>query len=161
MLQLLNEPSWQRYIARHDISTEVDARNYLQERILPAYESGLGFWVAELKTDKQLVGICGLIKRPYLAEVDLGFALLEAFWGTGFANESSQGVIAYASEKLRLQKLQAITVPENKQSVHLLEKLKFQFKEKIIDPENEELSLYELSLPGNKGINFLGKTERT
>jgi len=155
MLHLLNEPSWRKYIARHDIATIEAAESYLQERIIPVYETGLGFWVIEPKSEKKPAGICGLLKRPYLTEVDLGFALLEQYWGAGFAYEASQAVINYAQEDLRLKKLQAITVPHNRTSIQLLEKLNFVFKEEIIDEEGEELLLYEKKLNKKRNINLL------
>lgn len=157
MLQLLNEPSWRKYIARHDISTIQDAENYLLERIIPAYATGLGFWVVELKEKSCPVGVCGLVKRPFLSEVDLGFALLEQFWGLGIAYEAAQAVINYARSELKLTTLQAITVPYNDTSIQLLEKLNFASKELITDEEGEELKLYELKLIAERNINLLNK----
>ncbi len=157
MLRLLNEPSWRKYIARHDITTIGAAENYLQERIIPVYESGLGFHIIELKLEKIPVGICGLIKRPYLSEVDLGFALLEQYWGTGLAHEASLAMIRYAREHIRLNKLQGITVPHNNTSIKLLKKLNFVFKEEITDEKGEELLLYEKKLSAERNINSLHK----
>ena len=158
MLRLLNEPSWRKFIARHDVATIAAAKNYLLERIIPVYETGLGFWVIELKAEKKPAGICGLVKRPYLTEVDLGFALLERYWGNGFAYEASQAVIRYAQEDLCLEKLQGITVPHNRTSIQLLEKLNFVFKEEITDEEEEELLLYEKKLSEKRNINLLHKS---
>ena len=157
MLELMNEPSWRKYIARHDISTTQDAENYLLERIIPAYATGLGFWVIEHNEKQCPVGICGLVKRPFLSEVDIGFALLEQYWGSGFAREAAESVINYARKKLQLTLLQAITVPYNDTSIQLLEKLGFAYKEIITDDEDEELSLYELTLSTERNINLLIK----
>lgn len=155
MLQLLTEPSWQRFIARHEIKTVDQACTYLQERIIPAYETGLGFWVIQLTSQNTAAGICGLVKRPFLEEVDLGFALLEEHWGSGLAYEAALAVIAHAQEKLHLNKLQAITVPHNSASVKLLEKLGFAFKDHIKDEEGEELALYEQKLGKLPEINLV------
>ena len=146
MLQLLSEPAWQKFIARHEVDTVPAALAYLEERIFPAYEQGMGFWVVEDKATQQPIGICGIVKRPYLEEPDLGFAFLEMAWGTGVAAESARSVIEFAEQELALETLGAITVKENVQSIRLLEKLGFSFNREIMNPDHELLALYSLSL---------------
>ena len=150
MLQLLSEPSWQRFIAEHDVDSVPAALAYLEERIFPAYEEGLGFWIVAEKSTQLPIGICGIIKRPYLDQPDLGFAFLERVWGTGVAAESASSVIEFADKELQLPELGAITVKENVQSIRLLEKLGFTFSKEITNPKQELLSLYALSLSGSQ-----------
>ena len=146
MLQLLTEPAWQRFIAKHSVSDEAGAANYIEERLLPSYANDRGLWVMQLESDAQPIGICGLVKRPYLEETDLGFALLEKYWGLGYAAEASSAVINYARDELQLSRLWAITTPGNQQSIQLLKKLGFVFEREIENPEKEQVSLFELLL---------------
>ncbi len=145
MLRLLNEPSWRRFITEHSVDSEEAARAYLRERILAGYGSGLGFWLIESKEDGSPLGICGLIKRDYLDHIDLGFALLEQYWGQGYAAEAARSTIDYAFEELELDELWAVTVPANDNSIRLLEKLGFQFLHITRDPIDEEVAVYALS----------------
>jgi RimJ/RimL family protein N-acetyltransferase len=78
------------------------------------------------------IGICGLIKRDALEDVDLGFAFLPGFRGKGYAYEAAEATIAYGKNVLGLNRLVAITVQGNEASIKLLEKLGFRF-EKIIE----------------------------
>ena len=39
---------------------------------------GFGFWAVERIEDGVVVGMCGLVKRDSLMEVDVGYALLPA-----------------------------------------------------------------------------------
>jgi len=146
MLELLIEPAWRKFIGQHEVDTEPAALAYMEERIFPAYEERMGFWLVAEKSSQSPIGICGLIKRPYLEQVDLGFAFLERVWGKGFAREAALSVIEYARSTLQLLELWAITMAENGQSVSLLKKLGFAFSRKISNPEGEVLELFSLSL---------------
>ncbi|MCG8414270.1 MAG: GNAT family N-acetyltransferase [Pseudomonadales bacterium] len=156
MLQLLTEPAWQKFISKHEVSDVEGAINHLKERIFPGYEEGKGFWVVIEKSENKPVGICGLVKRPYLSETDLGFAFLEKYWGTGFARESAMAVMDYGKDTLKLKRLLAITLQENVRSVALLKKLGFVFSDTFIDPEGEEVAMYEKTLNSSAGVNLLG-----
>jgi RimJ/RimL family protein N-acetyltransferase len=145
MLSLLSEPSWRRFITDHSVDSEDKAGTYLRERIISGYGSGLGFWLIESKADSSPLGICGLIKRDYLEHIDLGFALLEQYWGHGYAAEAARSTIDYACAELGLDELWAVTVPANDNSIRLLERLGFQFLHTTRDPLDEEVAVYALS----------------
>lgn len=144
--ELLNSPGWLKYIGNRSIVTIDDAVNYIEAKLRKGYiDSGFGFYLVELKSTGEKVGMSGLIKREGLDDVDVGFAVLPQYENKGFAYESTAAVIKFAKEQLRLSKLAAITVPYNKPSIKLLEKLGMKFDKKINipgDPEN--LLLYEI-----------------
>ena len=82
--QLVNEPAWLRYIGDRGVRTLDDARVYIEKRFVEMYgRLGFGLYLVELKHSGEPVGICGLIKRESLEDVDLGFALLSKFWARG------------------------------------------------------------------------------
>ena len=98
-----------------------------------------------MKDSTEPLGLCGLIKRDTLADVDLGFALLPRFWGNGYAYESAAAVISYARKALGIGRLVAITSPDNHSSASLLRKLGFTF-ERTLDPEGgQSLNLYAMA----------------
>jgi RimJ/RimL family protein N-acetyltransferase len=84
---------------------------------------GFGLWMCEAKESGEPLGICGLIKRDTLEDVDIGFAFLPRFWGQGYAHESAAAVLDYARQVLELDRIVAITSPDNLSSIRLLEKL--------------------------------------
>lgn len=145
-LQLLTEPSWRRFIREHDVDSVPAARTYLRERILTGYKDGLGFWLVEGKEDQQPLGICGLIKRPYLDHADLGFALLEKYWGQGFAREAAEAVMTFARASLGMSSLLAITLPENTKSIELLARLGFSQERQDQAPDGETIIIYHMDL---------------
>lgn len=89
--------------------------------------------------------MCGLIKRQWLDDVDLGFAILPDYQRHGFAKEASLGVITYAKERLDIERLAAITSPNNIPSQHLLKQLGFSHQGKVLSPKQQESILFILN----------------
>ena len=89
------------------------------------------------------IGICGLVKRDTLPDVDVGFAFLSRYWSRGYAAESAAAVLAYGTRQLRLPRIVAITAPDNRASIAVLEKigLKFERMVKLTD-DGEELKMF-------------------
>jgi RimJ/RimL family protein N-acetyltransferase len=126
MLALLNDPDWIRYIGDRGVRTVEEASQYLDERLVSMYARlGFGLWGVELRGRRELIGICGLIKRDTLESVDLGFAFMPVHRGRGYAYESALASRDYGIRTLGLDRLLAIATPINLASVRLLEKLGF------------------------------------
>lgn len=135
LLELMNEPEFVRFVADRGLRTVEDAAGYMAERILPSYERcGFGFYRVDLKEAGIPIGICGLVKRDTLEWVDIGFAVLGRFCGRGYPWEAAAAVMEYGRTVLKLPRIVAVTMPGNRNSIRLLEKLGLQFQEKIILP---------------------------
>lgn len=132
ILELLNEPSFLRFIGDKGVRTLDDAREYILNGPVDMYNRlGFGLYLTELKDSGAPIGICGLIKRDSLEDVDIGFAFLPRFWAKGYAYESAAAVMAYGKTVLRLNRIVAITSPDNYASGRLLEKLGLRFERMI------------------------------
>ncbi len=144
VLELLNDHDWIRFIGDRGVRTVEGARDYIEKGPAASYtKNGFGLYLTALKASGEPIGICGLIKRDTLEDVDVGFAFLPAFRGQGYALEASTAVMAYGRGTLGLTRIVAITVPENLSSIRLLEKLGLRFERTIRWPEDEtDLSLY-------------------
>lgn len=126
---LLNEPSFIRYIGDRGVRTLDDARRYIADGPLASYErTGFGLYVVETRGDCAPIGICGLLKRDTLGHPDLGFAFLPRFWSQGYAYESAAAVLDYARSTLGIQRILAITSPDNISSIKLLTRLGFSYE---------------------------------
>ena len=144
ILQLLNEPSWIRYIGDKGVRTLEDARSYILKGPVEMYSQlGFGLYLVELKEEGLSIGICGLIKRDALEDVDIGFAFLPKFWGKGYAYEAALAVMEYGKRAFGLTCLVAITSPDNYVSGKLLEKLGFNFERMVkLSDDSEEIRLF-------------------
>lgn len=124
ILGLLNEPSWLRFIGDKGVRTLDDARNYIATGPIASYERfGFGLCMTVQKSDGARIGLCGLLKRDTLPDVDIGFALLPAYWGNGYALEAARAVLEDGRTTHGLRRIVAITNPDNERSIQLLEKL--------------------------------------
>lgn len=130
ILQLVNEPSWLRFIGDRGVRNLEDARGYIQKGPLEMYRRfGFGLYLVELKADGGPIGLCGLIKRDTLKDVDIGFAFLPRFWGQGYAYEAAASVLAHGQNTLGLRRIVAITSQDNHSSIKPLEKLGLRFEQ--------------------------------
>jgi RimJ/RimL family protein N-acetyltransferase len=77
ILGLLNDPSFLRFIGDKRIRTLDDARDYIVNGPIASYQPfGFGLYLTAPKPELTPIGICGLLKRDSLEDVDVGFALL-------------------------------------------------------------------------------------
>jgi RimJ/RimL family protein N-acetyltransferase len=129
ILELLNEPSFLRYIGDKEVRNSADAVRYIENGPMASYERfGFGLYLVELKENGESMGMCGLLKRDSLPDVDIGFAFLPSFWSQGYAFESAAAVMNYGREVLGLRRIVAITSPDNDASMRLLEKIGLRFE---------------------------------
>lgn len=132
MLELLNDPDFIRYVADRGVRTMEEAAEFIRNRMLPSYEKvGFGFYLVEEKASREPIGICGLVKRDGLDDVDIGFSIRRKFWRKGFAHEAAVAVLDYGRSALKLPRIVAITAPDNNSSMKLLEKLGLRFEKMI------------------------------
>lgn len=147
ILQLVNEPSWLKYIGDKRVRTVQDAENYIRGGPAEMYSRlGFGLYLVALRDGGEPVGICGLIKRESLQDVDLGFAFLPQFWGKGYAREAAAATVVYAKDVLGLSRIVAIVSQDNHPSGKLLERLGFRFERMAaVNPTKEELKVYAIA----------------
>jgi ribosomal-protein-alanine N-acetyltransferase len=144
MLALVNDPSWLHFIGDRGVRTPDDARDYLRKGAIASYElNGFGLYLTALKTSGIPLGICGLVKREGLVDVDIGFAFLPQFVGNGYAYESASTVMTHARNDIGLKRVVAITSPANRASIRVLEKIGLRFERMIrMTADQDEVSLY-------------------
>ena len=144
ILDLLNQPSFIRYIGDRKVRTIEQARDYIESRFTESYRKfSFGMWAVELKETNAPIGICGFVKRDGLPDADIGFAFLPQYERKGYAFESASAALEYGRNALSLHRVLAITSKDNESSGRLLNKLDFKFERLIVLPGNdEELKLF-------------------
>jgi RimJ/RimL family protein N-acetyltransferase len=144
IVALLNDPGWLRYIGDKGVKSLDDARTYIRTGPAEMYARlGHGLYLVELKQDAVPIGLCGLIKRDILDDVDLGFAFLPQYRAQGYAREAAAAALAYARDALGLRRIVAITSPDNADSGRLLERIGFHLEGLVrLAGRNEDVRLY-------------------
>lgn len=148
LLELLNTPEWIRFIGDRNIRTLDDAREYVSNRLVASYHRfGFGLYQVELKDSGTPIGMCGLVRREALDDVDLGFAFLPQYTGLGYAREAGTAAIRVAKQKVKSKRLLAITMVDNTSSINLLQKLGFSFEKTVtLAGEDQTLMMYSVKL---------------
>jgi RimJ/RimL family protein N-acetyltransferase len=148
LLDLLNQPSFLHFIGDKGVRTLDDARDYILTGPLASYERfGFGMYLTMLKEEQIPIGICGLLRRDSLEDVDVGYAFLPRFWSRGYAFESASAVMAYARNVLGIDRIVAVVSPDNDASIHLLEKLGLRYKAMVrLFSDSPEIKLFTPAL---------------
>jgi ribosomal-protein-alanine N-acetyltransferase len=159
ILTLLNEPSFVRNIGDRGVRTIADAESYIAAGPLASYERyGFGLYLVALHDPAVAIGICGLVKRDTLPDVDIGFAFLPQFWSRGYAFESASAVRDHARDKVGLRRLVAIVDPVNAGSIRVVEKLGFTFERMIrLGDERKDLKLFGCDLSVSEALRKQGE----
>ncbi len=154
ILKLVNTPSWIQFIGDREIRTLDDAATYI-DTLTDAYKTqGFGLWCVEAKHSDQPIGMCGLVKRDYLDDVDIGFAMLPDHAGVGLGFEAASATLQYANKKLGLNTVVAITDENNQASIGLLNKIGLHFDRMINAPEdNKPLLLFSQNAEPQTGAD--------
>jgi len=148
-LELYTSEPFLRFVGDKSLSSVDDARQYLIDGPIKMYQThGIGLYMVELKESMIPIGICGLIKRDSLDDIDIGYGFLPEYFGQGYGYESAQAVMNFGGNELKLQKVVAITTADNASCIKLLSRLGLSFVRNLEEPEVQPaLGLYEISFP--------------
>lgn len=144
VLELLNDPGFLRHVGDRGVRTLEQARAYVIEGPMASYDAhGFGLYLVTTKGDGTPIGLCGLLKRDTLDDVDVGYALLPAFRAQGYAYEAASAVLSHAREALGLTRIAAIVQAENADSIRVLERLGLGFERTLrLGAEGTEVLVY-------------------
>lgn len=148
MLELLNDPSFIQNIGDRKIRTLDGAKVYINKGPAASYaRNGFGLYLVQLKETGESIGICGLIRRDQLKDVDIGYAFLPRYWSKGYAIESALAVKQEARDTIGLKRIVAIVDPRNEGSIRVLEKLGMKFEKMVkLADDDIELRLFSVDL---------------
>ncbi|MGH8267006.1 MAG: GNAT family N-acetyltransferase [Steroidobacteraceae bacterium] len=149
VLELLNDPAFLVNVGDRGVRTLEDARRYLETGALASYAChGFGMWLTELKSPAAPIGLCGLLRRDWHPDVEIGFALLPRFRRHGYALEAARATLWLATHSLGLKRVVALTAPDNAGSIRILASLGLKFERLARFGEHGEQSrLFVLEMP--------------
>jgi ribosomal-protein-alanine N-acetyltransferase len=146
ILALVDSPAFHENIGDRGVRDLGGARTYIAGVRESYAKNGFGLWRAALKASDEPVGLCGLVKRDSLPLPDVGYALLEQFWGQGLATEAAAAALDYGLRGLGLPVIAAITKPANKGSIAVLEKIGMTFQGlRQLDGHDEPSTYFEIA----------------
>lgn len=119
------------------VKDAAEARERVQERIGLFRARKLGKFPIFLRGTGEFAGTCGLAvyRLEGHEEVELGYRLCLKHWSQGYAREAAAAVLRYGFGDLKLEKIIAFAVPQNRASLKIVEALGFVYQREIIHAE--------------------------
>jgi RimJ/RimL family protein N-acetyltransferase len=121
------DPETARYLPGGTV-TAAEARERAG-RIVESWSAGAwasgGYAPWAVEHDGRLIGHLGLRHLPEIDATELLYLLERPVWGHGFATEGSRAAIGFARDRLGLDYLVALAMPENSASVAVMRRCGF------------------------------------
>lgn len=127
-LEMDRDPEVTRYIAG-PWADPVAHERFLEDRIERDFGPGLGYWSIFPKDQpERFAGSILLITYDGVGpEIDIGWRLIRAAWGKGYATEAARPIVRHAFETVGLPRLVADIDPRNQPSIHVAGKIGMRF----------------------------------
>lgn len=133
--KIMNTPAVMRWLG--GLQT-IDAWHAAFDR-LRSYERDFGFtfWIAERKSDDEILGFCGLKRAnapgadAIAGEVEIGWRLREDAWGKGYAKEAAVASLDLAFDRFDAPRVVAVTAAGNVPSQGLMKRLGMERREEL------------------------------
>ena len=148
LFTLNSDPDVVRFTGDASFTSMIDAQNIIKERMIAQFEKyKMSRFMVFLK-DGTFIGWSGLKYYPETNQVDLGYRFMKKFWGQGYATESSRVWLKYGFENLSLPKIIAKAMPDNINSIKVMQKLGMTFRGYVHDPGDPmPLVLFDITKP--------------
>jgi len=90
-------------------------------------ERGWGLWAVEVAGGAPFIGFVGLhearFEAPFTPAVEVGWRLLPAHWGHGYATEAARAALEVGFGEVGLAEIVSFTIPANRRSRAVMERL--------------------------------------
>jgi ribosomal-protein-alanine N-acetyltransferase len=94
-------------------------------------------WGIARKADGGIIGSCGYYGfHPWHKRASIGYELARPFWRQGIMTEALDAILDLGFNKMELNRIEAVVMPENSASIKLLEKLGFHNEGLLKEYEN-------------------------
>ncbi len=116
---LFNDPLCLEYIGDKGIRTEQQATTYISQQQHSHNQQGYAMWAISAGQNS-FAGVAGLVKRPFLAFPDIGYALMPNYRGQGLAVRAATAITQLASAQLGIPKLLGLCQYNHRASIAVL-----------------------------------------
>lgn len=123
MAEIHADEDTMKYIGKGGVRNEEQTRRGIEYFIKGQTENGFTLWAVIEKETGNLIGHCGLDYIPDKSDIEIAYLLAKECWGKGYATEIAKETLRYAREKLNLNRIVAMTFPENLPSIKVLDKI--------------------------------------
>lgn len=123
---LINQDAKVIEFLRGSLSRE-QVRDFIATANKHQQQHGYTLWAVELKKTAELIGYIGLNpidwQVPFRPTVEIAWRLDSHYWNQGYATEGAKAALAYGFNRVKLEEIVSFTVPANKRSIRVMEKI--------------------------------------
>ena len=128
-IEMLGDPEVRRFLPdfpppkRDSVPDAIERRNRLER------ERGHTMWAVATKMDDRFIGQCGLVPvEGEGPEIEIAYHYRPDSWGHGYATEAAVAVLSYGFDRVQLNRIIAVVMPDNVGSSRVLEKAGMRFE---------------------------------
>ena len=134
LLDLDRNPKVHTYLGNNPVDNIYQIREVIKKIRQQYIDNGIGRWAIINKETNDFIGWTGLkfvteTTNNHINFYDLGYRLIEKYWGKGIATETTKAILNYAFEKLKLTEIYSMCDLGNVGSKNVLEKTGLKFIE--------------------------------
>ena len=134
LLDLDSNPKVHTYLGNNPVDNIYQIREVIKMIRQQYIDNGIGRWAIINKETNDFIGWTGLkfvteTTNNHINFYDLGYRLIEKYWGKGMATETTKAILNYAFEKLKLTEIYSMCDVGNLGSKNVLEKTGLKFIE--------------------------------
>ena len=124
---LATDPEIMRYITGGDPWSDEKIQSFVERQIDTYRTRGFCRWKLLSKPDRRLIGFCGANFWRDADDPEIGWWLDRAYWGRGLASEAAVPALRDLFERVRLDRVISVAMPDNQASTRIMRKLGFEF----------------------------------
>jgi RimJ/RimL family protein N-acetyltransferase len=119
-----SDPAVTRYVTFETHRSLADTRKFLRGSERNRRKTGAPHWAITLRRSGELLGLCGFLPlgEPRHRRGEFGYWMGKQHWGRGYTTEAVEALLGYGFRKMKLNRMQARVVVQNKASARVLEK---------------------------------------
>ena len=128
---------------------ESGVSGYIANLVANEERDGFGVWPVVDKATREVVGACGFSRvRDLDGEIEVEWVVKPGARGKGIALEAARAAIAYAFDRLQLDRICALVDAENAPSIAIANRLGMRF-DRIVRAYRRDLMRYRIERPAS------------
>ena len=140
---IATDPEVMLYITGGVAWTDDQIRGFVERQVKLYSERGFCRWKLLAKATGELIGFCGVGFWRDAPDPEIGWWLARRYWGRGLATEAAVAGLRDAFERVRLERIISVAMPENAASIRIMKKLGLEFD---CEFENEDVRLVRYAI---------------
>lgn len=159
-----SDPAVTRYVTFETHRSLADTRRFLRWSERNFRKTGAPNWAITLRPSAELIGLCGFLPlETKHRRGEFGYWLGKPHWGQGYTTEAVEALLAFGFRKLKLNRMQARVVVQNRASARVLEKAGMKLEGVLREFENMKGEFPNLKMYSMLQREFIrrGRTRRS